>query len=76
MYLTMYDNLFMSNNLNLSDTMVVLAFQTWDWVIMAATIVLSIVIGVYFRFSGGRQKTNEVNLKVLYIVHMTTCLSK
>lgn len=39
--------------------MAVVAFGVWDWVIMAATILVSIVIGIYFRFSGGRQKTNE-----------------
>ncbi|XP_050664371.1 putative sodium-dependent multivitamin transporter [Leptidea sinapis] len=34
-------------------------FGAWDYTIMAATMVLSVAIGVYFRFSGGKQKTNE-----------------
>ncbi|XP_075971623.1 putative sodium-dependent multivitamin transporter isoform X2 [Anticarsia gemmatalis] len=34
-------------------------FGVWDWLIMAATMVASMAIGVYFRFSGGKQKTNE-----------------
>ncbi|XP_059052790.1 putative sodium-dependent multivitamin transporter [Achroia grisella] len=34
-------------------------FGVWDYVIMGLTMVASIVIGVYFRFSGGKQKTNE-----------------
>ncbi|CAH0729365.1 unnamed protein product, partial [Brenthis ino] len=34
-------------------------FGSWDYIIMAATMIASIAIGLYFRFSGGRQKTNE-----------------
>ncbi|XP_063824104.1 putative sodium-dependent multivitamin transporter isoform X2 [Ostrinia nubilalis] len=34
-------------------------FGAWDYAIMAATMVASVVIGLYFRFSGGKQKTNE-----------------
>lgn len=36
-------------------------FGSWDYIIMAATMIASIAIGLYFRFSGGKQKTNEVN---------------
>lgn len=35
-------------------------FGAWDYVIMAATMIMSLAIGVYFRFSGGNQRTNEV----------------
>lgn len=35
-------------------------FEAWDYLIMAATMVASVAIGLYFRFSGGKQKTNEV----------------
>lgn len=35
-------------------------FEVWDYVIMGATMVASVAIGLYFRFSGGKQKTNEV----------------
>ncbi|GBP65766.1 Putative sodium-dependent multivitamin transporter [Eumeta japonica] len=34
-------------------------FHPWDWVIVVATMVASIGIGLYYRFTGGRQKTNE-----------------
>ncbi|XP_026322024.1 putative sodium-dependent multivitamin transporter isoform X3 [Hyposmocoma kahamanoa] len=34
-------------------------FGAWDYSIMAATMLISIGIGLYFRFSGGKQKTNE-----------------
>ncbi|XP_023950281.1 putative sodium-dependent multivitamin transporter [Bicyclus anynana] len=34
-------------------------FGVWDYVIMVATMLASIVIGLYFRFSGGKQKTND-----------------
>lgn len=40
-------------------------FGAWDYVIMAATMLISIGIGLYFRFSGGKQKTNEVSSKQL-----------
>lgn len=39
--------------------MVESVFGIWDYAIMLATIIASMVIGLYFRFSGGRQKTNE-----------------
>ncbi|XP_053603707.1 putative sodium-dependent multivitamin transporter isoform X2 [Plodia interpunctella] len=34
-------------------------FGIWDYIIMAGTMVASGAIGLYFRFSGGKQKTNE-----------------
>lgn len=34
-------------------------FGAWDYVIIAATLIISTAIGVYYRFSGGKQKTNE-----------------
>ncbi|KAF9801074.1 hypothetical protein SFRURICE_019236 [Spodoptera frugiperda] len=39
--------------------MVQSVFGVWDYAIMAATMVVSIAIGLYFRFSGGKQATNE-----------------
>ncbi|XP_045487133.1 putative sodium-dependent multivitamin transporter isoform X3 [Pieris rapae] len=39
--------------------MVQSVFGVWDYIIMVATMVLSVLIGLYFRFSGGKQKTNE-----------------
>ncbi|KAL0882295.1 hypothetical protein ABMA27_000816 [Loxostege sticticalis] len=39
--------------------MVEAVFGIWDYTIMAATMVASVLIGLYFRFSGGKQKTNE-----------------
>ncbi|XP_075971618.1 putative sodium-dependent multivitamin transporter isoform X2 [Anticarsia gemmatalis] len=39
--------------------MVDAVFGIWDYIIMAATMVASMAIGLYFRFSGGKQKTNE-----------------
>ncbi|KAM3967362.1 putative sodium-dependent multivitamin transporter [Aphomia sociella] len=39
--------------------MVQAIFNAWDYLIMAATMLASVAIGVYFRFSGGKQKTNE-----------------
>lgn len=37
-------------------------FGLWDYIIMAATMIASVAIGLYFRFSGGKQKTNEVGI--------------
>ncbi|XP_050343338.1 putative sodium-dependent multivitamin transporter [Nymphalis io] len=39
--------------------MVQTIFGLWDYVIMTATMVASVAIGLYFRFSGGKQKTND-----------------
>lgn len=39
--------------------MVQSVFGVWDYAIMALTMISSIAIGLYFRFSGGKQKTNE-----------------
>ncbi|XP_045494432.1 putative sodium-dependent multivitamin transporter [Colias croceus] len=36
-----------------------MVFVAWDYVIMATTMLISIGIGIYFRFSGGKQRTNE-----------------
>lgn len=41
--------------------MVQSVFVAWDYAIMAATMIASVAIGLYFRFSGGKQKTNEVS---------------
>lgn len=48
--------------------MVASVFGAWDWVIMAATMIASIVIGLYFRFSGGKQATNEVIEYIQYCI--------
>lgn len=50
--------------------MVQTVFGAWDYAIMVATMVASVAIGLYFRFSGGKQKTNEVTTPflVLYIM--------
>lgn len=37
-------------------------FGICDYLIMVATMIASVAIGVYFRFSGGKQKTNEVTI--------------
>ncbi|CAH4035513.1 unnamed protein product [Pieris brassicae] len=44
---------------SIQDKMVQSVFGVWDYIIMVATMVLSVLIGIYFRFSGGKQKTNE-----------------
>lgn len=37
-----------------------MAFGVWDYVVFIAMLVISAGIGVFVRFSGGRQKTTEV----------------
>lgn len=37
-----------------------MAFGVWDYVVFVTTLLISAGIGVYVRFSGGRQKTAEV----------------
>lgn len=41
-------------------------FGVWDYVIMTATMIASVAIGLYFRFSGGKQKTNDVRFTSIY----------
>jgi len=36
-------------------------FVTWDYVLLGVTLVVSAAIGVYYRFTGGRQKTTQVS---------------
>lgn len=43
--------------------MVKYAFHWLDYVIIAITMIASVGIGIYFRFSGGKQKTNAVSEK-------------
>lgn len=33
--------------------------QVWDYVVIAAMLIVSTSIGIYYRFTGGRQKTSE-----------------
>ena len=51
--------------------MVASVFGAWDYAIMAATMVASIAIGLYFRFSGGKQATNEVTSLLYYFRFLT-----
>lgn len=44
-----------------------MAFGVWDYVVFVTTLLISASIGVYVRFSGGRQKTAEVR-KIRLIV--------
>lgn len=37
------------------------AFSTWDYVVLVAMLLISAGIGVYYRFTGGRQKTTQVS---------------
>lgn len=36
------------------------SFQLWDYVVFIVMLLISAGIGVYVRFSGGKQKTTEV----------------
>ena len=35
------------------------SFGVWDYVVFGGTLLISSSIGIYYRFSGGRQKTAE-----------------
>lgn len=35
-------------------------FSVFDYVVLVGTLLVSAAIGVYFRFSGGRQSTTKV----------------
>jgi hypothetical protein len=36
-------------------------FSAWDYVVLAMMLLISAAIGVYYRFTGGRQKTTQVS---------------
>lgn len=37
-------------------------FGVWDYVVLVIVLLLSSVIGLYYRFTGGKQKTVKVSL--------------
>lgn len=43
-----------------------MAFGVWDYVVFILMLVISAGIGVFVRFSGGRQKTTEVGESALF----------
>jgi len=45
-------------------------FDTWDYVVLGVMLVVSAGIGVYYRFTGGRQKTTQVSITL----PVTVCL--
>lgn len=36
-------------------------FGTWDYAVFALTLAISAGIGLYYRFTGGKQKTSVVS---------------
>lgn len=37
------------------------SFSIWDYIVFGTALFISAGIGVYFRFSGGKQKTTTVS---------------
>jgi predicted transporter len=37
-------------------------FDAWDYVVLGVMLLISAGIGVYYRFTGGRQKTTQVSI--------------
>jgi sodium-coupled monocarboxylate transporter 8/12 len=40
-------------------------FSSWDYVVLVVMLLISAGIGVYYRLTGGRQKTTEVSNYVI-----------
>lgn len=38
-----------------------ITFGVWDYVVIAVVLLISASIGVYYRFTGGKQKTVQVS---------------
>lgn len=36
-------------------------FSVWDYVVLIIMLIISAGIGLYYRFTGGKQKTTNVN---------------
>lgn len=39
-----------------------------DYIVITITMCISVGIGLYYRFSGGRQKTTQVNCSMIYLL--------
>jgi sodium-coupled monocarboxylate transporter 8/12 len=37
-------------------------FEAWDYVVLGVMLIISASIGVYYRFTGGKQKTAQVSV--------------
>lgn len=48
-------------------------FGTWDYVVLIAMLLISSGIGLYYRFTGGKQKTLQVCIIIKYYYFETNC---
>lgn len=43
-------------------------FGAWDYVVLAIVLIISTGIGIYYRFTGGKQKTMKVFYSELFLL--------
>lgn len=42
-------------------------FGVWDYVVLVIVLLISSAIGIYYRFTGGKQKTMKVTFLLIFI---------
>lgn len=57
--------------LKLPDLSKMAAFSVWDYIILVVMLMISASIGLYYRFTGGKQKTTKVFIYILSISLVT-----
>lgn len=50
-------------------------FGAWDYVVLTIVLLISSAIGVYYRFTGGKQKTMKVHMGICVILLVYYSLS-
>jgi hypothetical protein len=45
-------------------------FSIWDYVVLVSMLIISAAVGVYYRFTGGRQKTTQVSNYIASECHL------
>lgn len=54
-------DIFTSTNIIRKMAVTQVTFGVWDYVVIAVVLLISASIGVYYRFTGGKQKTVQVS---------------
>lgn len=43
-------------------------FSLWDWIVLIVMLFISAGIGIYYRFTGGKQKTTKVAIRCSFMI--------
>lgn len=62
--------------LELPDLSKMATFSVWDYIILVVMLMISASIGLYYRFTGGKQKTTKVFIYILSISLVTQFIDR